>query len=91
MPLRRVRPKYESAKKMDCENNAGNFHYRNIQSKNPKPDWRGLGEVGTNTLVLVNQAGRAKQEPATTFEITENTGKSLLFQKLGYAIFCAMR
>ena len=76
---------------MDCENNAGNFHYRrqqtayrNIQSKNSKPDWRGLGEVGTNTRVLVNQAGqvlaasRVKQEPATN-------------QELDYAIFCAMR
>ena len=41
------------------------------------------GEVGTNTRVLVNQAGqvlaasRAKQEPATN-------------QELGYAIFCTM-
>ena len=43
-------------------------------TKNSKPDSWGLGEVGTNTKVLVNQAGqvlaasRAKQEPATIFE-----------------------
>ena len=72
---------------MDCKNNAGNFYYRrqqkayrNVHAKSPKPDWRGLGEIGTNTRVLVNQAGqvlaasavstasRAKQEPATTFD-----------------------